>query len=294
MGQRLALAGLALGVTLLSLPGAPVLADAALGTTSAARVSQQIGTTEIAVTYDSPAAQERRIWGAAVPYDKPWPTSTDHPTTIQFTDAVRIADQPVPAGTYRLSCVPGRLHWTLSLEPDVAAANENTPSAAAPIRFTAAVRSAPFRERLTFLFSDVGAERTSLELEWERIRVTIPIATRAAERVAAEMKELDGAWQSYANAARYMLETEKDFDAGLRYADQSLALRPDWYTYWIKAALLAAKHDYRAAVEQGEHARDLGKQQLGSGFLLEGQLDRTLAVWKRTPAPRTGPAATRP
>lgn len=271
---------------------APLAGAAPLGAASVARVSQQVSSTEIAVTYDSPAAQGHRIWGAVVPYDQPWLGPAGHSPTIQFTEDVRVADQPVPGGAYRLTAVPGRLRWTFVLEPDVAS-GQAAPGAT-PIQFTAPVRTAPYRDRLTFLFADVGAERTSLDLEWERIRVSIPIATRGEEHLAAKVKELEGAWQSYANAARYMLETEKDFDAGLRYADQSLALRSDWYTYWIKAALFAAKHDYRAAVEQGERARELGKQQLGSGFLLEGQLDRTLTLWKRTPARRAAPSATQP
>ena len=75
-----------------------------------------------------------------------------------------------------------------------------------------------------------------------------------------------------------MLETKKDFDAGLKYADKSLALKEDWYTYWIKAALFAAKGEYRAAHEQGEKAYQLG-QRLGDGFVLEPELKKSLADW---------------
>ena len=269
----------------------PAFAGALGGGGTGARVSQQVGTTEITVSYDSPSAQGRRIWGGVVPYDRLWVPSTDHPLAIQFSEDVRVADQLVPSGSYRLTGIPGRTRWVLLLEAE-AASSPGAPRPPAAIRVTAPVKAAPFRERLTFLFSDVGGERASLDLEWERIRVSIAITTRAGERVAGQIKDLEGAWQSYANAARYMLETEKDFDAGLRYVDQSLALRPDWYTYWIKATLLAAKHDYLAAVEQGERARDLGRQQLGDGFLLEGQLDRTLAVWKQTPSGSGAPRRT--
>src|SRR5579884_480732 len=37
-----------------------------------ARLSQQVGLTEIAVEYGSPAVRGRKIWGAVVPYDRVW------------------------------------------------------------------------------------------------------------------------------------------------------------------------------------------------------------------------------
>ena len=63
-----------------------------------------------------------------------------------------------------------------------------------------------------------------------RLRVSIPIAVNTSQQVLSGIADLDSAWRSYANAARYMLETKKDYDAGLKYADQSLALKEDWYT----------------------------------------------------------------
>ncbi len=280
--------GIVLGVTVVGgLVAAPVQADSELpGATPVAQVTQQIGTAEVAVQYGSPAVRGRRIWGALVAYDRPWAISPDQPTLVKLSEDVLVAGRPVAAGTYRLSSVPGKASWIIVLSPystkqpgpqlePVASAGGEVVQVKVP------VKSAPFRERLAFLFSNFDDEHASLDLEWERARVSIPIATRTGERIGAEMKRLDGIWRSYANAARFMLESEKDFDAGLKYADQSLALKQDWYTYWIKAALLAAKHDYRAAFEQGQRAHDLGRQQLGDGFVSERELERTLAVWKR-------------
>jgi len=238
-----------------------------------AKLWQQVGLTEISVEYTSPAVQGRRIWGGLVPYDRPWSISPDRAATIRFGKDVSIAAQAVPAGAYQLSALPARDQWTLVLTPTTAAGG-------GAIRFKTRPRACPHRERLTFLFSDAGAERATLDLEWEKVRVSIPIEAHTDKQVQAGIEELDSAWRSYASAARFMLETKKDYDAGLRYANQSLALKEDWYTFWIKAALLAAKHDYRAALEQGEHAYQLG-QQLGDGFVLEPDLRKALADWKK-------------
>ena len=282
--------GIALGLTLTaSVAVARVAAATELpGAVPAARISQQIGTTDIKVDYGSPAVLGRRIWGGVVAYDQPWTISPNGPAIIQFGEDVLVGGKPVAAGSYRLVAVPGKAAWTFVLgaaQPAEVGREAEAPAEVA--RFRVPVKNAAFRERLVFLFSNFDNEKTSLDLEWEKIRVSIPITTRSTERISAEMNQLDNVWRSYANAARFMLESEKDFDSGLKYADQSLALKQDWYTYWIKAALLAAKHDYKAALEEGQRARELGRQQLGDGFALESELERTLAVWKRAPVAKT-------
>ena len=130
------------------------------------------------------------------------------------------------------------------------------------------------------MFSDFSEESATLDLEWERVKVSMPIAVNTGAQVMAGIAELDNAWRSYANAARYMLEAKKDYDTGLKYADQSLALKEDWYTYWIKASLLAAKLDWRGARDAGQRAYQLG-QKLGDGFVLEYELRRNVADWTK-------------
>ena len=56
-----------------------------------------------------------------------------------------------------------------------------------------------------------------------------------------------------------MLENKKDYDAGMKYVDQSLALKEDWYNLWIKAELLAAKGNVKDARATGEKAYELGR-----------------------------------
>jgi hypothetical protein len=243
----------------------------------AARVFQQVGLTDIEVDYASPAIKGRTIWGGVVPYDKPWTISANQPTTIRFSKDVEVAGKAVAAGTYRLSALPGKTEWTLLFGKDDGAKPDGD-----AVRVKVRPKAAPTREHLAFLFSDFSEDRATLDLEWAKLRVSIPIATHTTEQVLAGIDELDNTWRSYANAARYMLETRKDFDAGLKYADQSLALKEDWYTYWIKAALLAAKHDYKDAVVQGERAYELG-QKVGAGFTLEADLKKALADWKKRP-----------
>jgi len=247
-----------------------------------ARVSQQVGLTEIAVDYDSPGVRGRAIWGALVPYDEIWRRGELPAPRISFSRAVAIGDAVVPAGTYALLLSPSRGDWTIALNKQAnVMEGERTPRHELDVvRVKAHASAIPFRERLIFSFSDFTNDRVVLDLEWERVRVSLPIRVFTSEQIAADIKALDGVGRQYANAARYMLEKKKDFQAGLTYVDRSLALGEDWYNVWIKASLLAATGDYQDARAQADRAYEMGIK-VGDDFFLEPEVRRALQEWNR-------------
>src|ERR1700722_13519621 len=70
-----------------------------------AEVSQRIGLTDITIKYHRPLINDRKIWGALVPYGKVWRAGANENTTITFDDPVTIEGQPLAAGTYGLPIV---------------------------------------------------------------------------------------------------------------------------------------------------------------------------------------------
>jgi len=275
-----------LGAAALSLPAAHAgAAEVELPRQSPpASVSQRVGLTDISVEYASPAVHGRKIWGAAVAWDKRWSISPSQPTKIRFSREVQLGGRPVAAGSYLLYVTPSKGDWTVALaKPPTSGPATGTAAAPADadlVRVKVRPKSGPHRERLTFAFTDFSDERAVLELAWEKLTLPIAIAVDTDRQVLTGINELESAWRSYANAARYMLEVKKDFDAGLKYVDQSLALKDDWYTRWIKASLLAAKGDWPGARGEGEKAYQLG-QKLGETFTLENELRQNLAEWSR-------------
>jgi hypothetical protein len=261
------------------------------GENPSAKLSQQVGFTEIALEYTSPAVRGRKIWGSVVPFERVWSISPEGAPLIRFSKDVMVGDKPVPAGAYRLSAVPYKEKWTLVLTPQpasadtTAAADAPAPAPRADIKVTVRTKSAPNREHLAFQFADFSDDKALLVLEWEKLSVQIPIATNTNQLVQRGIRDLDDAWRSYAQAARFMLENRKDFDAGLKYANQSLALKEDWYTRWIKAALLAGKRNYREATSEAEHAYQLGPDGGDAFVVLEPQLKKNIADWRRMSTP---------
>jgi hypothetical protein len=247
-----------------------------------AKVVQTVGLTDITVDYSSPGVKGRAIWGGVVPYDKLWRAGANLPTKVTFSRDVTFGGKPVPAGSYAFFLIPSKGAWTVILNKklDQPGTGQDYKQADDLLRVQVKPTAAPFRERLAYLVTDFTDDKASLDLEWEKLRLAIPITVGTSAQALANINAaIDGGWRNYANAARYMLETKKDYDAGMKYVDQSLALKEDWFNLWIKAELVAAKGNIKEARATGERAYELGKK--GPGFFLEPEIKKTLEDWKK-------------
>ena len=248
-----------------------------------AKVSQTVGLTELVVEYSSPAVKGRKIWGGVVPYDQMWRAGANQATKVTFSKDVTFAGKPVAAGSYALFVIPGaKAAWTVILNKKADQPGTATDYKAEldAVRVTVQPAAAPFRERLAYQVTDFTDSKASLDLEWEKVRLPIPVTVDTDKQIMTSIGAvLGGSWRPYAVAARYMLENKKDYDTGLKYVEQSLALKEDWLNLWIKAELLAAKGDYKDAYPLAEKARELGEK--GPGFFAAGDIKTALADWKK-------------
>jgi hypothetical protein len=246
-----------------------------------AKVAQTVGYTDITVDYSSPGVRGRKIWGGLVPYDKMWRAGANTATKVTFSRDVTFAGKPVPAGTYAFFLIPSKAAWTVILnkKPDQPGTGVGYNQADDLLRVQITPKAAPMRERLAYLVTDFTDDKASLDLEWEKLRLSIPIGLDTAKQAQAAIDgAVDNVWRTYANAARYMLETKKDYATGLKYIDQSLALKEDWFNTWIKAELLAAQGHYGDARTLAQKAYDLGsKSQM---FFMEADVKKALGDWK--------------
>lgn len=246
-----------------------------------AKVSQTVGYTEITVDYSSPGVKGRKIWGSVVPYDKLWRAGANNATKVTFSRDVTFGGKPVAAGSYAFFVIPTKGAWTVILnkkvdQPGTGAAYNQADDA---VRVSITPKTAPMRERLAYLVTDFTDDKATLDLEWEKVRLSIPVGVDTAKQAQAAIDgAIDNVWRTYANAARYMLETKKDYATGTKYIDQSLALKEDWFNLWIKAELQAAQGHYADARTTGQKAYDLGTK--SPMFFLEPEIKKTLAEWK--------------
>lgn len=245
-----------------------------------AKVSQTVGLTEVSIEYSSPAAKGRKIWGGLVPFGELWRTGANSATKLTVSKDVTIADKPVPAGTYAVFTIPGKDSFTVILNKNPnQGGTQQYKQELDLLRFTARPRTIPPRERLTFLFTNTTDNSTSLDLEWEKLGISIPVKTNTDAQVQAGIKALEeNAWRPYNSAARYLLENKKDLDEAMRLVERSLSLKEDWFNLWTKAQLLAARGKTAEACPLLQKAKTMGEK--AEFFFIADDVKKALGEWK--------------
>jgi hypothetical protein len=246
----------------------------------AAKVEQAVGLTDVSVEYSSPAVKGRPIWGALVPYGQPWRTGANMATKVTFSRDVTFGGKRVPAGSYALVSFPTQQGWTVALNKELGlfGGGKSYDAKLDVVKVPATTSVIPHRERLAFLFGDTTEDSTSLDLEWEKLRVSVPVKVDTAAHVKASIAEgMEATWRAPANAGRYMLE-KKDYASALQFADTSIGVKSTWFNQWTRAEALAGLGRTAEAKKAAQTAWDLGNKD--PGFFFRGAVSKALKEWK--------------
>jgi hypothetical protein len=131
---------------------------------------------EVKVCYGRPIGSD------AVPYGKIWRTGANEPTMIHTTGPLSIAGIKVGAGTYSLYTVPGPSQWEVIVNRSITQWGEES-------NYTDAVKKQEVGrgkvsaetlpqsvETFTVKPDPSSGEAKALLLEWEKTRVSVPLA----------------------------------------------------------------------------------------------------------------------
>lgn len=262
----------------------PALAQQALelpAPSPAAKVAQRVGVTDISLEYSSPSAKGRKIWGDLVPWDQVWRAGANSATKITFGKDVSFGGQAVKAGTYALVALPTQKGWTLILNTDLTMWAGAKPYDVKNdvVRAAAKPEVIPQRERLTYLFSETSDDGTRLDLEWEKLRISVVISVDTAAHAKANIEAAaKNAWRPLASAARYLSEMAKDQPGALALIDKSLMLEAAWLNTWIKAQILQRMGKVAEALVLAKAAFDLGAKD--PNFYYKETIEKALKEWK--------------
>ncbi|PYO32769.1 MAG: hypothetical protein DMD51_09040 [Gemmatimonadetes bacterium] len=141
-------------------------------------VTQRVGSTDIAVSYNRPVARGRRLFGELVRWGHIWHPGADSATTITFSRDVAIAGHDVAAGRYTLWTIPEEppKPWTLILSRGVDVWHTQYPGETLDaLRITVAPEQGAHMEVLAYYFPIVAPDSTVLRLHWGTTIVPITI-----------------------------------------------------------------------------------------------------------------------
>ncbi len=241
-----------------------------------ATVEQRVGVTDIKVEYFRPGVKGRKIFGGLEPMGAVWRTGANNPTKVTFSTAVKFVGQDVPAGSYGLFAIPGENEWTVILSKIGAsdwgayAYKAENDAARAKVKVT---KLADLVETFTIDVGDIKNESATLNLSWEKTRVSVPFQVDLSA-VKTQLKEvMAGNFEKkpYFAGAMFTFETGGDLKQALAWMDEGLKANPTafWMTYrrglilekmgdkaGARAAAEASKAAAQAATTQPQPLRD--------------------------------------
>ncbi|MBT1685068.1 DUF2911 domain-containing protein [Dawidia soli] len=207
-----------------------------------ASFSQHVGYTRINLRYGRPAARNRKIFGALVPYGKVWRTGAGRCTIVQFDASVTIGGRNIPAGAYALLTMPNTNRWTVILNSDttkVYGRPDDYRTTTELYRFDVTPeKTARYYESLSLML-DVTRYDAELTLAWENTQIRFGIQTHsdsvATARLETALKQSPDNPDLLGQAVEYMaLHYNKDMPRQLQLVDRALAIEKSAWLYRLK------------------------------------------------------------
>ena len=201
---------------------------------SAASVTTMVGLTEISIDYFRPKMKGRKIFGpdrnALLEYGDMWRTGANSGTKITLSTSAKIGGIEVSAGTYLILTRPGENQFDFILYGDPTIGSNFSKMEADKILVNIKVdniKSSAMIETLTFQISDLSADNTQAKIhfQWADASWKVPIEVSFDEIVMEEIERKTKVnLSNYMDAATYYLETGKDLNQALSWAQLFLAV----------------------------------------------------------------------
>lgn len=291
MKKRMLLASLATGALLLVASVSQAQSILNLPRPSQhALVTQRIGITDITVNYSRPLVNKRQVWGKLVPYGQVWRAGANENTAIEFTDPVSIEGKPLAKGVYGLHMIPNENEWTVIFSKAATSwGSFSYKQDEDALRVTVKPQPSEFHEALTYDFDDVKPDSTLVTLRWEKVAVPFRVTVPVHEVVEADLKSQlrtgsQYIWESWDEAASYLLAEKVDLPQALDYSNHSIQLESRFDNLLTKSQILDAmgKNDEAKVVRAKalDNANAIQLHSYARQLQFQGKQDEALELFR--------------
>ena len=213
-------------------------------------MSQEVGLSNIKLSYSRPSAKGRKVFGGLVPFNEVWRTGANASTKLTFAHDAKIQGNPLKAGTYALYTIPGEKEWTVIVHTNTrhrSLAGDVYKLAEDAFRFTVKPRKiSNFVETFMIGFDDITASSANLVLSWENTEIRFPVEFDVDAEVEKQIAALASAptGMSHQNlflAAEYYLHNNKDLSKADGWIVSAIEKNPKNARYGLLRAKILAK-----------------------------------------------------
>ena len=250
----------------------------------ASTLSQEIGISRIEISFSRPGVKGRKIWGGVVPFGEVWRTGANGATVITFSHPVQVAGKNMPAGSYGFFAIPGEKTWTLILNKKAKQWGASDYKQEEDLlRWEATPETGPFLERLDYRVLPVDASNATVELGWEKLRVSFPVVfdTKAIywTHLEDKLKQApDTDWVPWYQAARYCQEQGIEPQKALAWIEKSLKIGESFSNHETAARIYREAKRMPEALAHLQKAIDLSRGKAPKEYT--ENLEKEWAAWK--------------
>ena len=231
-------------------------------------ISQIIGLVSINLDYSRPSKKSREIFGGLVPYNKIWRTGANNPTTISFSDYVKINNQLISAGEYHLYSVPteSTLDLVIYEKTDAWGSLPTFDKSKVIARVSSDFIDLPNTvETFTISFENISNNGSTLNIMWDNKLAMYNIDALTKDKMINNINNVmnnNPSSNDYSRAAMYYFEEDIDIEKAMEWINKAYKDSDD-LRYWhlrykaliyekagkLNKALEYAESGYKRAIE---------------------------------------------
>ena len=231
-------------------------------------ISQIIGLVSVNLDYSRPSKKSREIFGGLVPYNKIWRTGANNPTTISFSDYVKINNQLISAGEYHLYSVPteSTLDLVIYEKTDAWGSLPTFDKSKVIARVSSDFIDLPNTvETFTISFENISNNGSTLNIIWDNKLAIYNIDALTKDKMINNINNVmnnNPSSNDYSRAAMYYFEEDIDIEKAMEWINKAYKDSDD-LRYWhlrykaliyekagkLNKALEYAESGYKRAIE---------------------------------------------
>lgn len=233
-----------------------------------AKISQQVGLTDITIEYSRPSKRGRVVFGDVVPMNEVWRTGANKNSMIEFSDAVVFGKDTVKAGKYAIFVKPGEAEWSIYLYSEIE--NWGTPEEWKAENVVLEVKAKTQKlndvvETFTIAIESISLNDAVLSFAWDKTKVStkfmVPTRAKMDENIAKVMAGPSVA--DYYRAADYKYAEKTDLKDALVWINKSIEMSGESVPFYVlrkKALIQAEMGDFKGATTTANLSLEAAKK----------------------------------
>ena len=243
---------------------------------------QTMGVTDISMDYSRPRVKGREIWGELVPYNEIWRVGANASTKIEFSTDVMIDGKEVKAGKYAVFMIPTIANWTIIISSHIDGwGTSGYTEASDVVRLSVPVTPNAPTENLLFSVDHITNTSCMVSMYWAEVKIGFVVEAKTTELanviVAQKIKEADGSFRAYNDAAVWYIENGGDKAEALKLSIKSTSQDKRFWNLTVLAEVYAANDDMKMAVKTAKEALEMSKAAEYASYIKRNEAN--LAKW---------------